>query len=164
MKKNVQNMHVLIPLALGLVLALRIIFFGEVNQLGSDAIIHGYKIELLIEQMKQQPILFWGSWDMNWFLGYPFMKVYSPLYYFLVALVSRATNVSVTFSMELLYFILYPLSAVAAYFLSREFIKDKTLSIIGVSVYFSCPMIVMAYLDTVSGFDHAYEVAICQTF
>jgi hypothetical protein len=141
-KKFLQNMHVLIPLALGIVATLKVVSLGELNRLGSDAMIHTYKIELLIEQMKRQPILFWGSWDWNWFSGYPFLRVYSPLYYFLVALISRATDVSVTFSMELLYFIVYPLSAIAAYFLSYELTKDKTLSIIGVSVYFSCPAIV----------------------
>ena len=142
MKKILQNMYVLVPLVLGLITALRVVSLGEINRLGSDAIIHVYKIELLIEQMKQQPILLWGSWDWNWFSGYPFLKVYSPLYYFLVALVSRAANVSVTFSMELLYLIVYPLSALAAYFLSYELTKDKILSIVGVSVYFSSPAIV----------------------
>jgi hypothetical protein len=142
-KKFLQNMHILIPLALGIAAALKVVSLGDINRLGSDAIIHTYKIELLIEQMKQQPVLFWGSWDWNWFSGYPFLRVYSPLYYFLVALVSRVADVSVTFSMELLYIIVYPLSAVAAYFLSCELTKDKTLSIIGVSVYFSCPAIVM---------------------
>jgi hypothetical protein len=142
MKQIFQNMLVLIPLALGIVVAFRVVSLGETGLLGSDGVIHMYKTDLLVEQMKQQPILLWGSWDWNWFSGYPFLKVYSPFYYFLVALISQATNVSVTFSMELLYLIIYPLSAVAAYFLSYELTKDKILSIIGVSVYFSCPAIV----------------------
>lgn len=142
MKKIFENIYVLIPLAIGIVAALRVISLGEISCLGSDAIIHTYKIELLLEQMEKQPALLWGSWDWNWFSGYPFLRVYSPFYYFLVALTSRASNVPVEFSMELFYLIVYPLSAIATYFLSYELTKDKILSIVGVSAYFSCPAII----------------------
>jgi len=132
-----------IVLLIGILVGFKAVIPWDIEAAGHDAPAHFYKVKLLSEQITNvsDPLL-WGSWDWNWYNGYPFLRAYPPLFYFISALLSLALNISVATSMKLVLFLLYPLTAMAAYLLAYQVSQDKLASVIGASVYVSLPSLI----------------------
>jgi len=141
LSKIYKHLFVLMPLLLALVMAFRVFYLNDVSRFG-DSISHLYRAELLVGQIRSENPFLWGLWDWNWYCGYPFLKTYSPLFYFVAAIPSFALNVPVELSVSALGFASYLLSALVTYFLVYEVSKERLASAIGASVYVTSASII----------------------
>lgn len=62
-------------------------------------------------------------WDFRIYYGYPFLKFYGPLYYFIAAIFTFITG-DLVFGTKLLLFLAHILSALAMYFFVRKYLDD----------------------------------------
>jgi hypothetical protein len=114
-----------------------ILAWGNPITIGNDTMVHLYKVQLLSEQMKQLPLPLWGSWDWNWYGGYPFLKFYGPLSYIIMALPSLVLNPSAVMTWFILLY--FPLSSISMYYLVKHLTKNKLASIISSVTYSYIP-------------------------
>ena len=130
--------YILSCIALGLFIAYRV-SHQDMWRVGSDTISHLFQIKLLIEQIRTEknPLL-WGSWNWNWYCGYPFLKAYSPLYHFIVAFMSILFNLPPETCMVITAYIFYPSAILLAYTLAYYLSKNKLVSCISAYVYGGC--------------------------
>lgn len=96
--------------------------------IGNDTRIHLYKLFVLVEQMNQLPPSLAGSWDWNWYAGYPFLKFYGPLSYAVIAILALALGYIA--AMRLFLLLYFPLSSISMYFLVKYLTRDRTASIV----------------------------------
>ncbi len=91
------------------------LFSGQ--PLGLDALGHLSKISYI----KLYPFV---SWDMSWYSGTLFLKLYSPLFYYLAAIFSDSF-----FAANLLCFISVFLTSIGIFLLVKYYTKNKILSL-----------------------------------
>lgn len=106
---------------------------------GGDTRTHVYKAYVLTEQIKQLPPALWGSWDWNWYCGYPFLKLYSPMSYYVFAFFSLMLNCSIEYVVYLMILASFPLSALSMYLLTKHLTKNILVSIVASSTYTYVP-------------------------
>lgn len=136
-----RNLFPYLAVALfGLILAFKVIYPYDPSIYG-DAPAHFYKVQILAEQVKNENMLLWGSYDWSWYCGYPFLMVYPPLFYFLVLPIKLVFNLSSTSLAIFTYCLLYPLTALSVYALAYEVTKDKLAAIAGVLAYGCLPFV-----------------------
>jgi uncharacterized membrane protein len=85
------------------------------------------------------PFYLWGKWDWNWYAGYPFLQVYSPLFYYIMAMISSVLNISVDLTARLILPFFFLLSALSMYLLCIHITKNKFGSILGAASYAYSP-------------------------
>jgi len=134
----IKNHEFLYPVFLSLPVLIK---FGllDVVSLGTDTRTHVYKTYVLIQEIKQLPPSLWGLWDWNWFCGYPFLKLYAPLFYYVSAVFSIAFNVTPEFVAYWIILLSYPFSAMAMYFLAKHLTKDLWASLLASAAYLYIP-------------------------
>ena len=138
----------LFPIVFSLPLVAKLASF-DLLSVGVDTRTHVYKSYILIEQIRHLPPLLWGSWDWNWFGGYPFLKLYSPIFYYILSSFSILFNYSPEIVARWLIVVSFPLSATSMYFLAKHLTKNKVASMIGGTAYAYVPFHITNF--TVSG-------------
>lgn len=143
--KNFVNKHKvfasLIPVAIVSLIMFRFFYNVDVKVLGNDIMAHIYKVWLLSKQISN-PLLkwpYWGSWDQNWYCGYPFLGLYGPLFYYLSATATLLFNLSPVDAIRLVTFVAYPLSALIMFFCSFRLTKNSVCSVISSVAYATTP-------------------------
>jgi hypothetical protein len=74
-------------------------------------------------------------WDFGIYYGYPFLKFYAPLYYYLSAVFVFITGGNLVFGTKLLLFVCHIMSAVTMFFFVRKFLKDSGAAFIASLAY-----------------------------
>jgi hypothetical protein len=74
-------------------------------------------------------------WDFKIYYGYPFLKFYAPLYYYLNAVFVFITGGNLVLGTKLLLFICHIVSAVTMFLFVRKFLKDSGAAFIGGLAY-----------------------------
>lgn len=138
----------LLPMILSLPLVAKLALVDPLS-LGVDTRTHVYKGYVLAEQIRNLPPVLWGSWDWNWFGGYTFLKLYSPMFYYILAFPSILFNCSPEIVARLVILASFPLSAASMYFLAKQLTKNKAASMIGGTAYAYVPFHITNF--TVSG-------------
>src|SRR3989344_7316834 len=113
MKKRVLSITII--LAVTLLLFYKPLFSNQ--PLGLDTLGHLSKVSYL----KQYPF---ADWDMSWYSGTLFLKLYPPLFYYLASLFPN-----VFFGANFLSFLSIFLTSIGIYFLIRYKTKDEKLSL-----------------------------------
>ena len=134
-----RRWYVLIPLLVALPLVLEFLVFENASIIGSDTQTHIYKAIILQRNIEQMPFYLWGKWDWNWYAGYPFLQVYSPLFYYIMAIISSIFDVSVDSTARLILPFFFFLSALSMYLLCIHLTKNKLASILGAAAYAYSP-------------------------
>jgi hypothetical protein len=134
--------YVLIPLFVALPLVLKFLVFGNASIIGNDTQTHIYKAIILQRNIEQMPFYLWGKWDWNWYAGYPFLQVYSPLFYYIMAIISIIFNISVDLTARLVLPFFFFLSALSMYLLCIHLTKDKLASMLGAAAYAYSPYLI----------------------
>lgn len=104
---------------------------------GNDTLTHLYKAWILRQQIKTIPIWLWGRWDWTWYLGNPFLRSYSPLFYYVLATLSLVTPFWLT--ARILLSVITPLAYISTYKALKYFTKNKIVSIVFATVYIYSP-------------------------
>jgi len=131
--------YISVLLLLGFLTSYAVIRSGDVMTLGSDGLTHFYQAEALKAQITSDNPLLSGSWNWNWYNGYPFLRAYSPLYHYIVAITSLAFIVPPTISILMIVLFSYPLMALTMYFFAYTFTKSKLTSFVIAILYLSVP-------------------------
>jgi hypothetical protein len=128
---------------IGIAIGLKIVLFSDILAVGHDSVVHFYKVKLLTNQINelQNPLL-WGSWDWNWYNGYPFLRVYPPLFYFLSIIPKFVLNLSEAVSMNFIVASFFPLIGISGYLIAYQITEDRIASIIGGIVYCALPSLI----------------------
>lgn len=142
--KSLQNLLVksipyLASAIFGLILVHKIVNPYDPSLYGDAPVHFLFTPQILAEQVKNENILLWGSYNWNWYCGYPFLTVFVSLFYFLILPIKLFLNLSSTIIATIFYYSLYPLLTLFVYALSYEVTKDKLASIIGVLAYGCLP-------------------------
>ena len=139
-KKNAKHLsYLFILLLLGFLSSYAMVRTGDVITLGSDGLMHYYGSEVLRAQISSNNPLLAGSWSWDWYNGYPFLRVYSPLYHYIVAVTSLAISIPTTTSAFLVVFLSYPLLALVMYFFAYSITKNRLSSFVIAILYLSVP-------------------------
>jgi hypothetical protein len=137
-----RRWYVLIPLFVALPLVLKFLVFENASIIGNDTQTHIYKAIILQRNMEQMPFYLWGKWDWNWYAGYPFLQVYSPLFYYIMAIISSIFNISVDLAARLVLPFFFFLSALSMYLLCIHLTKNKLASMLGAATYAYSPYLI----------------------
>lgn len=140
--RNPLITYVILSVLIGLVVAYKAVYLWDPLTIGCDTDAHIYKVWLLTQQIKSEGALFWGSWDWNWYGGYPFLKIYPPLFFFLTSLISLIFQLPPSDSMKVICFMLFPLSSLTMFLFIYRVIRHKLASLIGAFIYVTIPRIV----------------------
>ena len=117
--------------------ALFLIFSLDLVNVGRDGFTHVYKAWVLRQQMETLPFWLWGRWDWSWYLGNPFLRSYSPLFYYILA--SLSFVVPFWIAARILLGLITPLAYISIYKALRYFVKSRSVSIIFATVYIYSP-------------------------
>jgi hypothetical protein len=137
-----RRWYVLIPLFVALPLVLKFLVFENASIIGNDTQTHLYKAIILQRNIGQVSFYLWGKWDWNWYAGYPFLQVYSPLFYYVMAIISSVFNISVDLTARLVLPIFFFLSALSMYLLCIHLTKNKLASMLGAAAYAYSPYLI----------------------
>jgi len=137
-----RRWYVLIPFLVALPVVIRFLVFGNASIIGNDTQTHLYKALILQRNMEQMPFYLWGKWDWNWYCGYSFLQVYGPLFYYLIAIVSSITSLSVDFVAQIVLPFFFFLSALSMYLLCMHLTKNKLASLLGAATYAYSPYLI----------------------
>lgn len=138
-KNKILQREFVIPILISLPILLKYLIFFDANIIGNDTQTHIYKIMILEEQIKNLPFPLWGSWDWNWYAGYPFLQVYSPLFYYLIAATSLILNLPISLIIRVSLPFFFSFSALSMYVLAKRFTKDILASAVASAVYVYIP-------------------------
>jgi len=127
----------ILPHILVLLPILLIILNLDIVNTGNDTLTHLYKAWILRQQIKTMPIWLWGQWDWTWYLGNPFLRSYSPLFYYILATLSLVTPFWLT--AKILLSLITPLAYISTYKALKYFTKNRTVSIVFATVYIYSP-------------------------
>lgn len=86
-----------------------------------DAWAHLARTQIIFDAIKQFTIPYW---DFKIYYGFPFLKFYSPAYYYIAAIFTLLTGGNLIFGTKLLLFISHILSAVTMFIFVRKFLKN----------------------------------------
>lgn len=111
-----NNWELILIIFIVLILFYKPLFSNQ--PLGLDGIGHLSKVSYL----QQFPF---ANWDMSWYSGTLFLKLYSPLFYYVVALFQN-----VFFASNLISFLSLLFTALGIYFVVEYLTKDKKVSVI----------------------------------
>ena len=142
MQATSRRWYVLIPFFVALPLVLKFLVFENASIIGNDTQTHIYKAIILERNIGQMPFYFWGKWDWNWYAGYPFLQVYSPLFYYIMAIISFVSNISVDLTARLILPFFFFLSALSMYLLCAHLTKNKLASTLGAAAYAYSPYLI----------------------
>lgn len=117
--------------------ALFLISSLDLVNVGRDGFTHVYKAWVLRHQMETLPMWLWGRWDWSWYLGNPFLRSYSPLFYYILA--SLSFVVPFWIATRILLGLIIPLAYISIYKALRYFVKSRSVSIIFATVYIYSP-------------------------
>jgi len=134
-----RRSYVLIPLFVALPLVLKFLIFENASIIGNDTQTHIYKAIILQRNIERMPFYLWGKWDWNWYAGYPFLQVYSPLSYYIIAIISIIFRISVDLTARLVLPFFFFLSALSMYLLCMHLTENKLGSILGAAAYAYSP-------------------------
>lgn len=137
-----RRWYVLIPLFVALPLVLKFLVFENASIIGNDTQTHIYKAIILQRNIEQMPFYLWGKWDWNWYGGYPFLQVYGPLFYYLMAIISFIFNISVDLAARIVLPFFFFLSALSMYLLCMHLTKNKLASMLGAAIYAYSPYLI----------------------
>jgi hypothetical protein len=73
-------------------------------------------------------------WDFRIYYGYPFLKFYAPLYYYIAAVFALVTG-DLVFGTKLLLFLAHVLSALAMFIFVRKFLNDSRAAFVAGLAY-----------------------------
>jgi len=135
MKESIKNVLIAIAIISILTIILFIKPLLSLQPLGLDAVGHLRKITYL----KTYPL---ANWDMSWYSGTTFLKMYSPLFYYLAALFPNPI-----LSTNIISFLSILLSALGIFFIVEYLTKDKISSIISSLSFLSVLSISYYYLS-----------------
>lgn len=144
-ENKILQREFLIPILITLPILLKYFIFFDANIIGNDTQTHIYKVIILKEQIKNLPFPLWGSWDWNWYAGYPFLQVYSPLFYYLIAAISLILNLPVSLIIRVSLPFFFSFSALSMYVLAKRFTKDILASAVASAVYVYIPYHVLNF-------------------
>lgn len=137
-----RKIDILLPILAALPIATRYLLL-DVTTIGSDTQTHLYKATLLKEQMQGLPFLLWGSWDWNWYAGYPFLKLYGPLFYYVTGGISIVLNLPVDLVARVVIPLFFVFSALSMYFCALQLTGNKLASASASAIYVYIPYHVM---------------------
>jgi hypothetical protein len=137
-----RSWHFLIPLFVSLPLVLKFSVFENASIIGNDTQTHIYKAIILQRSIEQIPFYLWGKWDWNWYAGYPFLQVYSPLFYYITVIISIIFNISIYLTARLVLPFFFFLSALSMYLLCIQLTKNKLASTLGAAAYAYSPYLI----------------------
>ncbi len=127
----------ILPHILVLLPILLMILNLDIINTGNDTFTHLYKAWILRQQIKTMPIWLWGQWDWTWYLGNPFLRSYSPLFYYVLATLSLVAPFWLT--AKILLSVITPLAYISTYKALKYFTKNKIVSIVFATVYIYSP-------------------------
>jgi len=131
------------PHFLVLLPALFLIFSLNLVNVGRDGFTHVYKAWVLRHQIEALPFWLWGRWDWSWYLGNPFLRSYSPLFYYILA--SLSFVVPFWTAARILLSLITPLAYISIYKALRHFVKSRSVSIIFATVYIYSPVHIIPF-------------------
>jgi hypothetical protein len=134
-----QLSYIFVLLLLGFLSSYAVVRSGNVMTLGSDGLTHFYQAETLKAQISSDNPLLSGSWNWNWYNGYTFLRAYSPLYHYVVAITSVAFGIPTTTSIFLIVLFSYPLLALVAYLFAYKITQNRLSSFVIAMLYLSVP-------------------------
>ena len=137
-----RRWYVLIPLFVALPLVLKFLVFENASIIGNDTQTHIYKAIILQRNIEQMPFYLWGRWDWDWYGGYPFLQVYGPLFYYLMAIISFIFNISVDLAARIVLPFFFFFSALSMYLLCIHLTKNKLASVLGAAMYAYSPYLI----------------------
>jgi len=116
--------------------------FENASIIGNDTQTHIYKAIILQRNIEQMPLYLWGKWDWNWYAGYPFLQVYGPLSYYVMAIISSVFSISVDLTARLVLPFFFFFSALSMYLLCIHLTKSKLASVLGATAYAYSPYLI----------------------
>jgi len=127
--------HLAILLLLFIPILAKFLAVSSTTAVGCDTSTHIYKAIILKEQMQKLPPTLWGVWDWNWYAGYPFCRVYAPLFYYIASSISLILNISIETWVSIMLPLTFLLSGLSMFILTRHMTKDMLASIFASIAY-----------------------------
>jgi hypothetical protein len=136
-----RSLYILLPLLVALPLILKF-FILNATIIGNDTQTHIYKTIILQRNIEQLPFFLWGKWDWNWYAGYPFLQVYSPLFYYFLAAISSFFDISPNLAARSILPLFFFISAFSMYALAMRLTRNKFASILASVTYVYSPYLI----------------------
>lgn len=135
MKSPFKNLTKLDLLFIALLILLGAIAAHSLLQEGhpriGDCWAHLARTGVVVDALKSFQIPYW---DFRIYYGYPFLKFYAPLYYYMAAIFTFITG-DLVFGTKLLLFLAHIFSAIAMYFFARKYLEDNRAAFIAGLAY-----------------------------